>query len=67
VSAGKESETRGRRGKGRRIAAKDPQLVATPAPERFGVLLVEGERLLGAVELDPKPVLAACRDLADDD
>ena len=31
------------------------------------MLLVEGERLLGPVELDPEPVLAARGDLADDD
>ena len=30
------------------------------------MLLLEGERLLGAVELDPEPVLATGRDLADD-
>ena len=41
-----------------RLAAADPQ--------RLRLLLAERERLLGAVELEPQPVLAPGGDLADD-
>ena len=66
VAARQGCETRRRRREHLRIALDNRRLLAAPAPQRLRVLLVEDERFAGAVELEPEPVLAAGRDLADD-
>ena len=66
VAAGEKRKARGGRRQRRGIATKDRHGLTTPTPELFRLLLVESERLLGAVELDPQPVLATRRNLADD-
>ena len=64
MAARQEGEARGVGGQGRRIAAQDRQRLAPPAPQLLRVLLVEGQRLLGRVDLERELVLAARRDLA---
>ena len=66
MAPGKEREARSGRRQRQRVAANDRHRLAATAPELFGLLLVEGECLLRPVELDPQPVLAPRRDLADD-
>ena len=58
------------RGAGRqrgRVAADERRVLAPADPQRLGVLLLERERLVRAVDLEPQAVLAPGRDLADDD
>jgi hypothetical protein len=40
------------------VATHERRGVAPAEPQRLGLLLVEGERRLGTVELEPQPVLA---------
>ena len=67
MPGGQEREARGRSREGHRVAADDRERLAPAAPQLLGPLLVERERLLGAVDLQPEPVLATGGDLADHD
>ena len=65
VTGGKRGQAGGRGAEHRGVALEQRRVLAAADPQALRLLLVELERLLGGVDLEHQPVLAAGRDLAD--